>query len=159
MNTKQTSYVRKQFSAFSAFIENKYELLTPSNSESKRISNWLTAINKLHILIYDWLNDYTYEGKVKLHKVEEEIKIQSFGTFKTNAILIEIADQTLRLNPTNLLFEGSSLGFLALSGSKGKMIITVKQDDTFQISHREGSLFKEILTQENFLKAIIEVCG
>lgn len=154
---KQYFYSRRSRS-FSDFLDYKLGTAQQENEAAARLQEWERAVKALYILIYDWLNDYTYDGRVKLVKAEKQLCLENGSAVMMHDLHIYIGPEQVVLSPEMMSMGSNTLGHLIMAGPNNKLFISAKADETYTIGYYKLSFFREPLNQESFLKALMELC-
>jgi hypothetical protein len=91
---------------------------------NKRKKEWVKNIGDFHQMVIGWLKDYVQEGKVTITAVPTTVNEGPIGTYRTQALVLKIANQEVRLSPVGtLLIEAR--GRIDMESGTGKVTLVL----------------------------------
>jgi hypothetical protein len=91
---------------------------------NKRKNEWVKNITAFHQMVIGWLKDYAQQGKVIITAVPTTVNEEPIGTYRTQALVLKIANREVRLSPVGTLLIGAR-GRIDMESGPGRVTLVL----------------------------------
>jgi hypothetical protein len=92
------------------FLDQQAEENTAANEESRRLKDWVQAVERLVETLSDWLRASDTKNRLKIEKTKYEIRERAFGWYSTPGLRVTFSTREFQVVPKAFFSIGSVVG-------------------------------------------------